>query len=125
MAESFTNALRGDEYQASSAGVAPGRVDPRAVAVMAEAGVDIAGQKSKAVDPFIGQDWDWVVTLCDNANESCPFFPGPGKRVHRGFDDPPLLVLGAADEEEALASYRRVRDEIKAMVLGLPGNLQD
>lgn len=106
MAESFTNALRGDEYQASSAGVAPGRVDPRAVAVMAEAGVDIAGQKSKAVDPFIGQDWDWVVTLCDNANESCPFFPGPGKRVHRGFDDPPLLVLGAADEEEALASYR-------------------
>ncbi|MBU4565360.1 MAG: arsenate reductase ArsC [Desulfarculus sp.] len=125
MAEGFTNALRGDEYEAFSAGVAPGRVDPRAVAAMAEAGVDISGQKSKAVDPFIGQDWDWVVTLCDNANEACPFFPGPVTRVHRGFDDPPLLATGAADEEEALAPYRRVRDEIKAMVLGLPRSLQD
>jgi len=125
MAEGFTNALRGDEYQAFSAGVAPGRVDPRAVAAMAEAGVDISGQKSKAVDPFIGQDWDWVVTLCDNANEACPFFPGPVTRVHRGFDDPPLLAVGAADEDEALAPYRRVRDEIKAMVEGLPQSLQD
>ena len=125
MAEGFTNALRGDEYEAYSAGVAPGRVDPRAVAVMAEAKVDIAGQKSKAVDPFIGQDWDWVVTLCDNANEACPFFPGPVTRVHRGFDDPPLLAQGAADEDEALAPYRRVRDEIKAMVAGLPQSLQD
>lgn len=75
MAEGFTNALRGGEFEAHSAGVAPGRVDPRAVKAMAEAGVDIAGQQSKAVDPFIGQDWDWVVTLCDNANEACPFFP--------------------------------------------------
>ena len=71
--------------------MAPGRVDPRAVAVMAEAGIDISGQESKAVDPFIGRDWDWVVTLCDNANEACPFFPGPVTRVHRGFDDPPLF----------------------------------
>ena len=125
MAEGFTNALRGDEYEAFSAGVAPGRVDPRAVAVMAEAGIDISGQESKAVDPFIGQDWDWVVTLCDNANEACPFFPGPVTRVHRGFDDPPLLALGADNEEEALAPYRRVRDEIKAMVEGLPGSLLD
>jgi arsenate reductase len=125
MAEGFTNALRGGEFEAHSAGVAPGRVDPRAVKAMAEAGVDIAGQRSKAVDPFIGQNWDWVVTLCDNANEACPFFPGPVTRVHRGFDDPPLLARGAAGEEEALAPYRRVRDEIKAMVLGLPGSLQD
>lgn len=125
MAEGFTNALRGEDYESFSAGVSPSKVDPRAIKVMAEAGIDISGQESKAVDPFIGRDWDWVVTLCDNANEACPFFPGPVTRVHRGFDDPPLLALGAANEEEALALYRRVRDEIKAMVLGLPGSLRD
>ncbi|MCB2191613.1 MAG: arsenate reductase ArsC [Deltaproteobacteria bacterium] len=125
MAEGFTNALRGEEYEAQSAGVAPGLVDPRAVKVMAEVGIDISGQQSKAVDPFIGQDWDWVVTLCDNANEACPFFPGQVTRAHRGFDDPPLLAQGAADEEEALAPYRRVRDEIRAMAEGLPQSLQD
>jgi len=125
MAEGFTNALRGDLFEAQSAGVAPGRVDPLAVAVMAEAGVDISGQRSKDVEQFIGQSWDWVVTLCDNARESCPFFPGPARRVHRGFDDPPFLAQSAKSEDEALAIYRRVRDEIKAMVLGLPGSLQD
>ena len=125
MAEGFTRALRGGEYEAFSAGVAPGRVDPRAVKVMAEAGVDISGQQAKSVDQFIGQAWDWVVTLCDDANEACPFFPGPVKRAHRGFEDPPLLAAGAADEEQALAPYRRVREEIKAMVLGLPASLQD
>ena len=125
MAEGFTNALRGDLFAAQSAGVAPGRVDPLAVAVMAEAGVDISGQRSKDVEQFIGQSWDWVVTLCDNARESCPFFPGPARRVHRGFDDPPFLAQSAKSEDEALAIYRRVRDEIKAMVLGLPGSLQD
>lgn len=125
MAEGLTNALRGDLFEAQSAGVAPGRVDPLAVAVMAEAGVDISGQRSKDVEQFIGQSWDWVVTLCDNARESCPFFPGPTRRVHRGFDDPPFLAQSAKSEDEALAIYRRVRDEIKAMVLGLPGSLQD
>ncbi|ADK86001.1 Protein-tyrosine phosphatase, low molecular weight [Desulfarculus baarsii DSM 2075] len=125
MAEGFTNALRGDLFVAQSAGVAPGRVDPLAVAVMAESGVDISGQRSKDVEQFIGQSWDWVVTLCDNARESCPFFPGPARRVHRGFDDPPFLAQSAKNEDEALAIYRRVRDEIKAMVLGLPGSLQD
>lgn len=125
MAEGFTNALRGDGFLAFSAGVAPSRVDTRAIKVMAEVGVDISGQKSKSVDQFIGQDWEWVVTLCDNANEACPFFPGTVTRAHRGFDDPPLLALGAVDEEEALTPYRRVRDEILAMVRGLPGSLED
>ena len=125
MAEGLTNALRGHEFQAFSAGVAPKPVDPRAVRAMAELGIDISGQASKEVEQFIGQPWDWVVTLCDNARESCPFFPGQARRVHRGFDDPPFLARGAADEEAAMAPYRRVRDEIKAMVLGLPGSLAE
>ncbi len=125
MAEGWTNHLRGDEFEAVSAGVAPKGVEPRAVMVMAEAGVDISGQGSKDVEQFIGGDWDWVVTLCDNANEACPFFPGNVRRVHRGFDDPPRLARGADDEEQALAHYRRVRDEIKAMVEALPGSLED
>ena len=125
MAEGFTNHLRGDEFEAVSGGVTPQRVDPRAIKVMAEAGVDISGQSAKNLDQFIGQDFEWIVTLCDNARESCPFFPGRAKRVHRGFDDPPLMVAGAADEEEALAVYRRVRDEIRAMVEGLPESLDE
>lgn len=125
MAEGWTNHLRGDEFEAASAGVTPKGVDQRAVKVMAEAGVDISSQGSKDVEQFIGQDWDWVVTLCDNANEACPFFPGNVRRVHRGFDDPPSLAKGADGEEQALAHYRRVRDEIKAMVEALPDSLKD
>jgi arsenate reductase len=125
MAEGFTNALKGDEFEAASAGVAPKGIDPRAVTVMAEENIDIAGQDSKDVEQFIGQTWDWVVTLCDNARESCPFFPGPVQRVHRGFPDPPRLAEGASSEEEALAHYREVRDQIKEFVLNLPGSLED
>jgi arsenate reductase len=124
MAEGFTNALRGEGFEAHSAGVAPKAVDPRAVRVMAEAGVDISRQASKDVETFLQKPWDWVVTLCDNARESCPFFPGPVKRVHAGFDDPPFLAQDAASEEGALSHYRRVRDQIKAFVLALPGSLQ-
>ncbi|MCA1906082.1 MAG: arsenate reductase ArsC [Desulfarculus sp.] len=123
MAEGLTNALRGAEFEAHSAGVEPKSVDPRAVKVMAEIGVDISGQTSKTIDPFVGQPWDWVVTLCDNARESCPLFPGVAKRVHKGFDDPPYLAAGAASEEEALGHYRRVRDEIRSMVERLPESL--
>ncbi|MFH1034830.1 MAG: arsenate reductase ArsC [Pseudomonadota bacterium] len=124
MAEGFTNALCGDDFQARSAGVRPAALDTRAVKVMAEVGVDISRQTSKDVEGFVGQPWDWVVTLCDNARESCPFFPGPVKRAHVGFADPPHLARDAASEEEALTHYRRVRDEIRAFVLALPGSLQ-
>ncbi len=124
MAEGFTNALRGDEFEAMSAGVAPKKVDLRAVKVMAEEGIDISGQGSKDVEQFIGQPWDWVVTLCDNARESCPLFPGPVPRVHRGFADPPHLAEGAASEDEALEHFRKVRDQIKAFVLNLSGSLE-
>jgi arsenate reductase len=123
MAEAWTRHLRGDVIEPFSAGIEPKPVDPRAVAVMAEAGIDISGQRSKSVDGLAGITFDYVVTVCDGANEQCPFFPGPVKRVHVGFDDPPRLAAGAASEEEALAHYRRVRDEIRAYVETLPGAL--
>jgi arsenate reductase (thioredoxin) len=124
MAEGWTRKLKGDQIEAYSAGVAPSTIDPRAVKVMAEAGVDISGQKSKDIDEFLGIQFDYVVTLCDHANESCPIFPGKTKRVHRGFDDPPVLPAGAPDEDTAMGHYRRVRDEIRLFVEGLPDNIE-
>ncbi|RJX35171.1 MAG: arsenate reductase ArsC [Desulfarculus sp.] len=124
MAEALTNHLRGEKFQAFSAGVQPHGLDPRAQAVMAELGLDISGQRSKDVSAFLGQQFDYVVTLCDNARESCPFFPGAARRVHAGFDDPPLLATAAKNEEEALAIYRRVRDQIKAFVEAMPASLE-
>jgi arsenate reductase len=123
MAEGWARALRGDVIEPYSAGIETHGMDPRAVQVMAEAGVDISGQRSKHVDELAGVDLDYVVTVCDRANESCPFFPGDVKRLHVGFDDPPARAKDAASEEEALAHYRRVRDEIRAFVEGMPGNL--
>jgi arsenate reductase len=90
---------------------------------MGEAGVDISGQRSKHVDEFKDVVFDYVVTLCGDAQERCPVFPGKAKKVHAGFDDPPTLAAGAKTEEEALSHYRRVRDEIRAFVMGLPGNI--
>lgn len=124
MAEGWTRKLRTDTIEAYSAGVAPSTIDPKAVKVMAEAGVDISQQKSKDIDDFLGIQFDYVVTLCDHANESCPIFPGKTKRVHRGFDDPPLLAAGTSDEDTITGHYRRVRDEIQVFVEGLPGNLE-
>lgn len=124
MAEGFSRALKGELLEAFSAGVAPRPIDQRAIKVMAEAGVDISAQRSKSIDELDRRDFDYVITLCDAARESCPYFPGPAKIVHRGFDDPPWLASQAADEAVALAPYRRVRDEIKAFVEGLPKNLE-
>jgi arsenate reductase len=90
---------------------------------MAEAGIDISAQKSKDVDALGNLEFDYVVTLCDNARESCPYFPAKTRLIHRGFDDPPKLAEGAVNEEAAMASYRRVRDEIKAFVESLPEGL--
>jgi len=90
---------------------------------MAEAGVDISGQRSKTLEDLPPVDFDVVVTLCGHAAETCPYFPGAVKRLHHGFDDPPALAREAASEEEALGHYRRVRDEIRAFVEGMPGNL--
>ncbi|EHJ48644.1 protein tyrosine phosphatase [Solidesulfovibrio carbinoliphilus subsp. oakridgensis] len=123
MAEGFARALRDDVLVAYSAGVEKHGLDPRAVAVMAEAGVDISGQTSKLVEELPNVAFDYVVTLCGAAHDQCPFFPGPVKKVHVGFDDPPALAVGAASEEEALSHYRRVRDAIRDFVGGLPDNL--
>ncbi len=116
MAEGFAKALKGDVIDAYSAGVEPHGMNPRAVAVMAEAGVDISSHHSKYLRELAGVPFDYVVTVCGHANENCPVFPGKTKRVHVGFDDPPKLAAGAKTEEEALSHYRRVRDEIKAFV---------
>lgn len=125
MAEGFANVMYSGVMQAHSAGTAPGpRVDPRAVAVMREIGVDISNGKPKHVDDLGDVAFDLVVTVCDQANEHCPVFPGSTTRImHRGFDDPPRLAFDAESEEQALAHYRRVRDEIRDFVTTLPSEL--
>ena len=123
MAEGFAKSLKAGVVEAYSAGVERHGLNPDAVTVMAEAGVDISGQRSKIVDELPPVDFDYVISLCGHASENCPYFPGPAKRLHVGFDDPPALARGAADTEARLAPYRRVRDEIRRFVQGMPGNL--
>ena len=120
MAEGWARHLLGDAVRPFSAGVAPQGVDPRAVRVMAEAGVDLSGQASKGLEDLPALRFDAVITLCDRANESCPFFPGGALRLHRGFEDPAVLARDVAEEASALRPYRRVRDEIREFVLQLP-----
>jgi len=124
MAEAWTRLLKGDRFDAYSAGVAPKAVDPRAIKAMAEAGIDISEQKSKDVHALGNMEFDFVITLCDNARESCPYFPAKTKLIHQSFEDPPNLAEGAKSEEKAMIHYRRVRDEIKAFVETLPEVLQ-
>jgi arsenate reductase (thioredoxin) len=116
MAEAWTHLLKGDRFDAYSAGVQPKPIDPRAIKAMAEAGIDISELKSKNVDVFGNMEFDYVITLCDNARESCPYFPAKTKMIHQSFEDPPKLAEEAKNEEEKMAPYRRVRDEIKAFV---------
>ena len=120
MAEGFANALRGDIIEAYSAGIAPKTVDPLAIKVMKEAGVDISHHMSKHVNELINKQFDFVITVCGHAHENCPVFPGKTKVMHRGFEDPPQLAREAKTQEEALYHYRRVRDQIKAFILELP-----
>jgi arsenate reductase len=124
MAEGFARALKGDVIEAYSAGIEAHGLNARAVRVMAEAGVDIRGQRSKTTEAVRDVPLDFVVTVCGHAHETCPAWLGDeAEVVHVGFDDPPALAKGAASEEEALAIYRRVRDEIRAWVETLPGCL--
>ena len=123
MAEGWTRRLKGDVIEPYSAGIEAHGLNPKAVQVMAEAGVDISNHRSKHLDELRDVAFDYVVTVCDNANESCPVFPGNVKRLHVSFDDPPRLARSAKSEEEALGHYRRVRDEIHAFVENLPGAL--
>ena len=116
MAEGWARQLRGDEITPFSAGIETHGLNPLAIRVMAEAGVDISGQHSKLVTDLQEQEFNLVITVCGHADENCPFFPGPTRVVHHGFDDPPKLAAGAASEEEALTHYRRVRDEIRDFI---------
>lgn len=123
MAEGWARHLKGDIIEPYSAGVATHGLNPKAVQVMAEAGVDISGRRSKHVRELTDVTFDCVITVCDNAQESCPVFPAQTKVVHVGFDDPPRLAKEARTEEEALNHYRRVRDEIRKFVETLPESL--
>jgi arsenate reductase len=123
MAEGWAQHLKGNVLEPYSAGLEVHGLDPRAVQVMAEVGADISGHRSKHVSELKDIAFDYVVTVCDNARESCPLFPGRAKVVHAGFDDPPRLAKDAKTEEEALGHYRRVRDEIRAFVETLPVSL--
>jgi arsenate reductase (thioredoxin) len=124
MAEGFAKALKAGEIEAYSAGTEPHGMNERAIRVMQEAGVDISGHSSKHVDSLKDVPFDFVVTVCGHANETCPVFPGKTKVVHRGFEDPPKLAKNARTEQEALSHYRRVRDQIKAWIETLPGALE-
>lgn len=120
MAEGLCRHFRGDVIEPHSAGITKHGLNPLAVKVMCEIGIDISKQRSKTVDDLGNKRFNYVITLCGHADETCPFFPAITKVIHRGFDDPPKLAMKSANEEDALNHYRRVRDEIKDYILTLP-----
>jgi len=124
MAEGWANHLRGDRIEACSAGIETHGMNEHAVRVMAEAGVDISGHFSKRITDLPATDFDYVITVCDHAHESCPVFSGTTRIIHRGFDDPPRLAAGETDPEKILDHYRRVRDEIRTYILTLSEGLE-
>ena len=119
MAEGLLRQAAGERFEVESAGTRPGRVRPEAIAVMKELGIDISGHRSKHVEEFEGQPFDYVLTVCDNARESCPVFFGQAKRLHKDFEDPAALQ---GTEAERLALFRRVRDEIGAYLKTFPSS---
>lgn len=120
MAEGWARHLKSDCVEPYSAGIETHGLNPSAVKVMAEAGVDISQQKSQHVDDFSDIDFDLVITVCSHADKKCPMFSKNTKVVHVGFDDPPKLAALATSEDQALEAYRRVRDEIKTYIETLP-----
>ena len=121
MAEALANHFLGNRSQAFSAGTEATRVNPLAIRVLAELGIDASRQYSKTVEEFVGQNFDHVVTLCGDANEKCPLFFGGVDRVHHGFEDPSRL---SGSEEDVLPEFRRVRDEIKNWIIDYFGGTQ-
>jgi arsenate reductase (thioredoxin) len=111
MAEGILRHDGGDKFEVESAGVNPSRVRPEAIEAMREIGIDISSHRSKSADEFVGQNFDYIITVCDNAKETCPIFPGRAARIHQSFEDPP--APGAADHDTTMAVFRRVRDEIR------------
>jgi arsenate reductase len=122
IAEGWARELKGNVIDAYSAGIRPFGVSSRAIKVMAEAGVDISMHKSQHVDEFSGIDFDYVVTLCDNAAENCPIFGGEAKVIHKPFDDP---YFASGSEGQIMATFRKVRDDIKMFIETLPESLED
>ena len=114
MAEGLLRHDGGDGVEVESAGVNPSAVRPEAVEAMREIGIDISGHRSKSADEFVGQDFDYIITVCDKARETCPTFPGKTERIHHSFEDPP--APGAADPDTTMAVFRRVRDQIREWV---------
>lgn len=110
MAEGLLRDMAGDRFEVMSAGVAPSHVRPEAIEVMREIGIDISGHRSKSVDAFTGQPFDYVITVCDNANQQCPMFPGKSERIHWSIDDPAEIT---GNENEKLAAFRSARDELR------------
>lgn len=123
MAQAWVNSLHPDTMEAHSAGIEIHGLNPRAVQVMNEAGVDISGYRSQKIDEFALDSFDFIITVCDHAHESCPVVPSGCRLIHKSFDDPPRLVQELRGEEEILACYRRVRDEIKSYIQNLPDHL--
>jgi len=117
MAEGLLRHYAGDRFEVFSAGTRPSQVRPEAIAAMREVGIDISGQRSKSVDEFAGQPFDYVLTVCDTAKESCPIFPGKAATIHQSFEDP---AAAQGSEEERLAVFRRVRNEMRQYLRGFP-----
>ena len=115
MAEGLLRHLAGEKFEVMSAGVAPSRVRPEAVEAMREIGIDISAHRSKSAEEFIGQNFDYIITVCDNARETCPFFPGRATRIHHSFEDPPLETVGSYESRREI--FRRVRDRIRDWLL--------
>lgn len=123
MAEGWVRHLKKDVLQPSSAGIEKHGLDPLAIKVMHEVGVDISKQTSKLINELKDKDFDYVVTICEDANRNCPIFPGKAKRIHHAFDNPPRIAKSLTSQEEIVSLYRRVRDEIKEFVSKMPDNL--
>jgi arsenate reductase (thioredoxin) len=116
MAEGILRHDGGEQFEVESAGVNPSQVRPEAIEAMREIGIDITSHRSKAAEEFVGQDFDYIITVCDNARETCPFFPGHAERIHRSFEDPPPASVGTYDSR--METFRRVRDEIRDWMKG-------
>ena len=110
MAEGLLRDMAGDKFEVVSAGVAPSHVRPEAIEVMREIGIDISGHRSKSIDEFSDQKFDYIITVCDNANQQCPMFPGKSERIHWGIDDPAAVT---GDLKSRLAAFRSARDELR------------
>lgn len=124
MAEGWAKHLKGNEFEVYSAGIEKHGLNPYAVQVMKEAGVDISKHYSKLLSELKGIEFDFVITVCGHANENCPFFPGKTKVIHVGFEDPPKLAKEFEKEEDKLNCYRKVRDEIREFVVNISSHLK-